>query len=651
MGLRDTDTEISMEENDCMKKLFTLMAAIIMLLSAAFADEPEADGEPAEITERTVLFFMAWNLNDPDAMLEMCDSGWKAGFEDPRQELLGILAGRTPLSFEPEAISKIEGESLDGLTYYMVTAVSDMDGNDGKSSGKFRFHFLVRKEEDGLWHVNPAGLETCEKTEGKAPAEAEPGSDEGTAAADLVLYYFPDIGEYYHLDQNCISVHPKYRPLQGSFLYAQVNDEPYRGLKPCEICGAPSRQEDRPLFTSFRDAVEAAGEDAAVGGGTEYLTVVAEKDGRYYRTVTILDDRAKELYTAAMAAADSDAGLEAFQTYAWSLPVCYTEEITEKPKDQAELDAQTGKTVGELLEEGYAFCCIGGGENVPIVADLSYGLFVYEFEVDASFGEYRENGSWEDMESRKVKSGKLFTPLCLATNLDYLADGTYQPQTVPHFTAGEAAAADSVPPLEEYSRKAWPLTAEGYSDLQNNMTARHGQVYMVEGIVHQVLSQNPERVILYTGEDGKSQPVVAECPGQLRFNWEAGSSCRIYAEVSSAFYTLPVLTARYTFSGPGVQNGPDAETEDSFEDVKNTVAGNIKTYREMIDGTWMCDGYAYQYRLEIKGRMPNAAEDSTFVYLSNIGEISFERAYLAAGISSDSEDYFSPEEAVLVEMN
>ena len=85
--------------------------------------------------------------------------------------------------------------------------------------------------------------------------------------------------------------------------------------------------------------------------------------------------------------------------------------------------------------------------------------------------------------------------------------------------------------------------------------------------------------------------------------------------------------------------------------VKNTISGNMKTYNEMSDGTWMCDGYVYKYRLEISGRMPNAAIDSTFVYLSNIEKITFTRAYMASGISSNSDDYFSPEEAVLVEMN
>ena len=84
--------------------------------------------------------------------------------------------------------------------------------------------------------------------------------------------------------------------------------------------------------------------------------------------------------------------------------------------------------------------------------------------------------------------------------------------------------------------------------------------------------------------------------------------------------------------------------------VKNTVTGNMKTYTEMDDGTWMCDGGTYKYRLEITGRMPYAAEDSSFVWLSNIEEISFDQAYKAAGVSSSTDDYFPPEKAVLVEM-
>ena len=105
---------------------------------------------------------------------------------------------------------------------------------------------------------------------------------------------------------------------------------------------------------------------------------------------------------------------------------------------------------------------------------------------------------------------------------------------------------------------------------------------------------------------------------------------------------LCILLVILVFSFSGCGKEPD---------VVNTIEGNMKTYHEMTDGTWLCEEHSYKYRLVIDGRMPKAAIDSSFVYLSNIGEISFEQAYKAAGISSNSDDYFSPEEAVLVEMN
>ena len=84
--------------------------------------------------------------------------------------------------------------------------------------------------------------------------------------------------------------------------------------------------------------------------------------------------------------------------------------------------------------------------------------------------------------------------------------------------------------------------------------------------------------------------------------------------------------------------------------VVETIQGSMKTYSKMSDGSWSWEGHSYAHRLEIRGRMPNASVDSTFVYLSN-RPITFERAWKAAGFSSNTEDYFSPEEAVLVDMS
>ena len=458
-----------------MRKFIAVLVAVAVLFSAfAFADDlsvltdeelvslhqdvldemerrylpavPETDSELADITERVISFFAAWNRNDPDDMLALCDAGWKATVEDPRTALIGLTAGRTPLDATVERVQEIAGEGPDGLTYELVTLTSHLDKNDGRNADQYRIQLLVRKEEDGFWYVNPSGLSDCEAVEEDFPAEgpSDPEGVAGTASADTVLYYQPDGGEYYHLDQNCLSVYQKYLPLQDSFRYSELNDEPYRNLKPCQVCGAPLRGAARSESMTFRDAVDAAGEFAAVSSDIDYLAVAAQNEGVFFRTVTILDDRAKELYMAVTAAADPGAAYEAFNEYAWSLPVCYTEEIT----------------------------------------------------------------------------------------------------------AEEAAAAASVLPIEEYSQKAWPVTAESYSDLQYNLDARYGQVYMIEGVVHQVLSQNPLTVVICTGEDGVSQPVVVECPEQRSFSLEEGESCRIYADVSSALFILPVLTGRYMFYAP-----------------------------------------------------------------------------------------------------
>ena len=83
--------------------------------------------------------------------------------------------------------------------------------------------------------------------------------------------------------------------------------------------------------------------------------------------------------------------------------------------------------------------------------------------------------------------------------------------------------------------------------------------------------------------------------------------------------------------------------------VVETITTELTAYDKMSNGTWQCQDQTYQYRLEISGRMHNAAADSTFVYLSNLKEITFDQAWKAAGLSSSTTDYFSPEEAVLVD--
>ena len=80
---------------------------------------------------------------------------------------------------------------------------------------------------------------------------------------------------------------------------------------------------------------------------------------------------------------------------------------------------------------------------------------------------------------------------------------------------------------------------------------------------------------------------------------------------------------------------------------QNKLVTKVKYY-EMSDGTWRTDTHTYKYRLEITGRMNGAAKDRTFVFLSNLEDITFGQAWKASGLSSNTADYFEEEEAKLV---
>ena len=80
-----------------------------------------------------------------------------------------------------------------------------------------------------------------------------------------------------------------------------------------------------------------------------------------------------------------------------------------------------------------------------------------------------------------------------------------------------------------------------------------------------------------------------------------------------------------------------------------TIYGNVNTYFRNTNGTWQTGGRNYKYRHVLTGRIPNAAQDTTFVYLSNLEHITFEQAYKAAGFSDNCADWFLVEDAILVE--
>lgn len=101
----------------------------------------------------------------------------------------------------------------------------------------------------------------------------------------------------------------------------------------------------------------------------------------------------------------------------------------------------------------------------------------------------------------------------------------------------------------------------------------------------------------------------------------------------------------------------EAEVVNTFTETPEELVSELieqggevttQTYYELSDGTWKTDDCAYQYRLVVTGRLHNAVKDTTYTILSNIEEITFDQAWKASGLSSNTEDYFAGEDAVFV---
>lgn len=102
---------------------------------------------------------------------------------------------------------------------------------------------------------------------------------------------------------------------------------------------------------------------------------------------------------------------------------------------------------------------------------------------------------------------------------------------------------------------------------------------------------------------------------------------------------------------PDVVKTYDATPEDKISEyIKNGELCYSSTHYELSDGTWKVKElpYTYKYKLELTGRLHNAVKDSTYIILSNRNDITFEQAWKASGLSSNTEDYFDAKDAIIV---
>ena len=170
-----------------------------------------------------------------------------------------------------------------------------------------------------------------------------------------------------------------------------------------------------PLYATVGEALEDSAEGRVVAGSIpgEYYAVVTQKDGKYYRSVAIFDEKLNELnealenldYEAEDFFEKHEAAMQAVDDYLKTLPIAYSEVFTAQPLTDEEMASMQGKSLSQLTEEGFE---IGGSgtessedeKEILIVYSLRYGVYDYNCVVDADFDQYiaaQDNGAEGDL--------------------------------------------------------------------------------------------------------------------------------------------------------------------------------------------------------------------------------------------------------------
>lgn len=104
-----------------------------------------------------------------------------------------------------------------------------------------------------------------------------------------------------------------------------------------------------------------------------------------------------------------------------------------------------------------------------------------------------------------------------------------------------------VPPVDEYSKKAWPFDRPNYLDLINNNELRKGTVYVCKGVIKEIISERPQLAIMDTNPGGDSQELLVMLENNTKTTWELNTYYRIYGDAFGIYDKMPSIIARYTY--------------------------------------------------------------------------------------------------------
>ena len=297
-------------------------------------------------------------------------------------------------------------------------------------------------EEDGVlvWETNPKlgqyyarDVLSVDKTVLLTGTDAGTGEDAGESPAgirgDAPVYWDPDGAVYYHLASECYVSSSR---LGYCCTYAELGQEPYSRLKPCEACSVPMERTGETPYRTYGQADSA--ESAGGSYSWNYCIAGVRRDGKYYRVVARYDEKAKELLAEMMAfdyeeqQEESNEASSRFFNYCKSLPVSYEEEITAVPLSQEEVDALAGKSLGELRREGFDLRYHYSTTDSEAVFYVEKGFFEYCLTVEVAREEYEAREKEDRFNDLTVTSTEISGLTYEAYSMEYRPDGTKMPR-------------------------------------------------------------------------------------------------------------------------------------------------------------------------------------------------------------------------------
>ena len=122
-------------------------------ITPALTLSPDEQVESDRICSLFYSFMERWSANNLDDMLTLCAPSWRGSVANSRTELFALLANKTPLKYQFQAISGSDA------AFRTVEFTAEIDRNNGKQPATYWMYLDVVKE-NGQWYADPRSLST-----------------------------------------------------------------------------------------------------------------------------------------------------------------------------------------------------------------------------------------------------------------------------------------------------------------------------------------------------------------------------------------------------------------------------------------------------------------------------------------------------------